>query len=279
MRCDPEFLCVYRYCAKALKDGYQLNIINYSYELYLSYLNAKRTFDTTRNGTVTFPLWVFWYLKGRIKDARISENLKNRIPPNHKTTTHIDEDAIELKDTLDKYDGALLYDHYIQGETLKDIAASKSVSLSTIHNLKKKTLERVKMNVDLQEYYDTIPISEEPFLLLVKASGDLLGHIVKVKTTEYMDMPLLLKDLSKVLWYVVSILKSYKLPIDSTPIKTMDVVEDILYLVCHANKIVDGDNKNTVRHSLYNIVGLLDSIANRSGSSLKELALREDFRK
>lgn len=268
-----EFMDVYRYCAKALKKTYELNVSEYSYELYLSYLSAKKSHDPLKKPAVSLPLWVFWYLKGRIKDARLSENKKLKQKLHTKGAEYIDEEGIELNEILGKYDNTgILHDHYIKGESLRDLATLKKLTVSSIHKLKNHNLEKVKMNIDLQEYYDALGApAHNPYIALVKTSGELLRHILKCKKTQYLDTKEMLRDVGIILFNVVSILKVYQLPIDVIHTKTMDVVEDILYLVCHANKIVEGADTNSTRHALYNIVGLLDSIANRSGSSLKEL--------
>lgn len=269
VRANAEFLDVYKYCAKALHNTYELNIVDYSYELYLSYLSAKKTYDDTREPKVSLPLWVMWYLKGRIKDTRISEAKKSRCPP---VIPIKQEDHTEIKDLLVKYDGGLLYDYYIHGATLKDIADKEGASLSTIHKLKTRIIERVKMNVDLSDYYDAIVCSKAPYLLLVKATGTLLRHIIDVKSTKYMDGKDFITDIKRVMFYTISILKYYKTPIDIIHTQTADMLEDVLYIVCHANKIVEGNDKNSTCFALYNIVGCLDSIAKRMGTSLKELA-------
>lgn len=268
MRASKEFLAVYDYCARGLRDVYELDILHYSYELYMAYLNAKRTYDPTRVPRVCFQKWVFMYLRGAIKDGRISESKKNRGNP--KSITYYDscESSVELRDLLNKYDANLLYDTFVIGHTLSHLSKQQGSSLSTIHQLRNKLFRKVRMNVDLSEYYDAIVSHRAPLDYLLKTSGRLLEQITDSK---YKDNDLFLLDLKRAMFYASSALKFYHMPLDILSHKTKDITEDVHILVCNAIKIADKDNNKSTHKSLHTIIGCIDSITKRMGMSLQEL--------
>lgn len=289
---DYTFDDIYKYCAHVLSRTYKLSIAEYGYEVYTSYLQAKKSFNPEKGGN--FPFWVSKYLQGKLRTARKlkkdamhnlvadSDDYMVNAPDNNKSVEH----HLIYKDIIDS-SHKIIKDYHSLGKTLREIAKDMGISRAYVYHLKTEHTERLAMKIKLEEYVKRSaqtalykPGSLYPYFGLVGEAGELLEHIIKIKTTMYVDMKEFKKELGDVLWYVAAILRDNDIEIQAKQTRTMDIVEDVLHLVNHASKIAEvvkkaiRDNngvieKNKLKEPLYYIIGLIEAIAKKSGTTIE----------
>lgn len=258
---------VYRYCGAFLRRRYGLDIKKYSYDVFMAYLAAQKTFDGERG--VSFLWWCRQYLM-----ARINNILKPKVKLfeyyiTNKPHDTINEDKLELLSILKRYDAKILHDYYVAGKTLEEIGKERGIKISMAHKLREDCLARVKMCISFGYYFsEQIPImktkdAHDHFISVV--GGDLLGHFLPSASNKCVDAK---KDIFKALYYLLCLMKAAGIPLDSyDPYpKTTEIIDDVLNIIHRAAIMYDGTR---LKDSVYFCFGYLSSLAKKAGIDLR----------